>query len=148
MYPTFWMLRNFFCKQTAALHFRPFRPKRKHAHLPPKTQDPGRVLPIETSKVKRCHDILLGVPVYEASGNEDNDAAAASSNSLWRYVHSVEICVFFRHSDIFVKSIFSETRLSRANYLGLKIIKIRSQRLKNCKNGDFCPFLISKIAFT
>ena len=51
------------------------RPKRP----PPKTQDPGRVLPIETSKVKRCHDILLGVPVYESSETKDNN-----SNSLWR----------------------------------------------------------------
>ena len=129
------MLRNFFCKQTAALHFRPFRPKRKHAHLPPKTQDPGRVLPIETSKVKRCHDILLGVPVYEASGNEDNDAAAASSNSLWRYVHSVEICGFFRHSDFYVKSILVELNPQKLCLRNLiKTEKNQNQSLegKNC----------------
>ena len=47
--------------------------------MPPKTLDPGRVLPIETSRVKRCHDLLLGVPVYEATEDEDN-----TSNSLWR----------------------------------------------------------------
>ena len=56
------------------------RPPRRPSNLPSNTQDPGRVLPIQTSRKERCRDLLLGVPVYETSEEADEN----SSNSLWR----------------------------------------------------------------